>query len=151
MTVKIEPASIRDLDVLAKIERESFTVEAYTRWQLAFLLLSPGTIGFVARKDAETVGFIIGMKEKSGRETVGHIITIDVSPKHRRTGVGLQILDRLEQEFLAQGVTTVYLEVRVDNQAARRLYAKEGYSELEPLENYYDKGKHGLRMKKTLK
>jgi len=150
MTLRIEPASLKDLNVLAKIEKESFTSEAYTRMQLAFLLRSPNTISYVARKDAETVGFIIAMKEQYGKKTVGHIVTIDVSPKHRRTGVGLQLLDKLEKEFLAQGVKTIYLEVRADNQAARKLYGRKGYIEVEPLENYYDKGRHGLGMKKTL-
>jgi len=150
MTSKIEPASVKDLNVLVKIEKESFTSEAYTRLQLAFLLLSPSTISYVARKDAETVGFIIAMKEQYGKESVGHIVTIDVSPKHRRTGIGLQLLDKLEQEFLAQNVKTVYLEVRVDNEAARKLYSRKGYVEVGPLENYYDKGRHGLRMKKAL-
>ena len=151
MTNKIEPARFKDLDVLTKIEKECFTSEAYAREQLAFLLRSSDSLSFVARKDGEIVGFIIGMKKQYCKETVGHIVTIDVSSKHRRTGVGLQLLDKLEQEFLGQGVKTIYLEVRIDNQAARKLYARKGYSELEPLENYYDKGKHGLRMKKALK
>jgi len=62
MTLRIEPASFKDMDVLAKIEKESFTSEAYTRLQLAFLLRSPNTISYVARKDAKTVGFIIATK-----------------------------------------------------------------------------------------
>jgi ribosomal-protein-alanine N-acetyltransferase len=151
MTIKIEPAGLKDLDVLHSIERECFTSEAYTREQLAYLLGSPNALCFVAKDGSETVGFIIGMKENYGKITVGHIITIDVSSRHRRTGVGLQLLDKLEQEFLGKGVKTVYLEVRTDNRAARKLYAKKGYTELEPLEDYYAKGKHGLRMKKELK
>jgi ribosomal-protein-alanine N-acetyltransferase len=151
MAIVIEPASIQDLDVLHSIERICFTSEAYTREQIAYLLRSPKALCFVAKEHNEVVGFIIGMKENYGKITVGHVVTIDVTPKHRRAGVGLQLLDKLEQDFLGKNVKTVYLEVRTDNQAARKLYAKKGYRELEPLEDYYAKGKHGLRMKKEFK
>ena len=151
MAILIEPTSLKDLDMLNRIEKACFTSEPYTREQLAYLLKSPNAISLVAKEDNETAGFIIGMKENYGKTTVGHIVTIDVLPKHRRAGVGLQLLDKLEKEVVGEGVKTIYLEVRIDNQAARRLYAKKGYTELEPLENYYNKGKHGLRMKKEFK
>jgi ribosomal-protein-alanine N-acetyltransferase len=151
MAIRIELASLKDLEVLHSIERECFTSEAYTKEQLAFLLRNPNALCFVAKEDNEAVGFIIGMKENSGRIAVGHIVTIDVTPRHRRAGIGLQLLDKLEQEFLAKCVKTIYLEVRTDNKAARTLYAKKGYTELEPLEDYYAKGRHGLRMKKEFR
>ena len=151
MGIVIKPASLKDLDMLNKIEKACFTSEAYTRAQLAYLLKSPDVISFVARENVETVGFIIGMTENYAKTTVGHIVTVDVLPEHRREGAGLQLLDKLENEFAREGVKTIYLEVRIDNQAARRLYTKKGYSELESLENYYAKGRHGLRMKKELK
>ena len=151
MAIMIEPTSLKDLDVLNRIEKACFTSEAYAREQLAYLLRSPKAISLVAKEDNETVGFIIGMKENYGKTAVGHIVTIDVLPEHRRAGVGLQLLDTLEKEFIEQGVKTIYLEVRIDNQAARRLYAKKGYMKLEPLENYYSKGRHGLRMRKEIK
>jgi ribosomal-protein-alanine N-acetyltransferase len=151
MAMKIDFASLQDLDVLYRIEKECFASEAYTREQLAYLLKSPNAISLVAKEDNETVGFIIGMMENYGKTTVGHIVTIDVLPKHRRAGVGLQLLDKLEKEFVGQGVKTIYLEVRIDNQAARKLYARKGYMQLEPLENYYSTGRHGLRMKKEFK
>jgi ribosomal-protein-alanine acetyltransferase len=151
MAMKIDPASLKDLDAMYRIEKECFTSEAYTWERFAYLLKSPNAISLVAKEDNETVGFIIGMMENYGKTTVGHIVTIDVLPKHRRAGVGLQLLDKLEKEFVGEGVKTIYLEVGIDNQAARRLYAKKGYTELGPLENYYDKGRHGLRMKKEFK
>jgi ribosomal-protein-alanine acetyltransferase len=151
MAMKIDPASLKDLDVLYRIEKECFKSESYSREQLAYLLKSPSAVSLVAKEDNETVGFIVGMKENYGKTTVGHIVTIDVLPIHRREGVGLQLLDELEKEFARQDVKTIYLEVRIDNQVARRLYAKKGYTQLEPLKDYYNAGKHGLRMKKEFK
>jgi ribosomal-protein-alanine N-acetyltransferase len=151
MPLKIEQAKLGDLDALHRIERECFTSEAFTRKHIAYLLESPNAVSLVAKANHEIVGFIVGMIENIGRVTVGHVYTVDVASKHRRAGVGLRLLDELEHVFLERGVKTSYLEVRIDNKAARELYRKKGYAELEPLENFYAKGRHGLRMKKELK
>jgi ribosomal-protein-alanine N-acetyltransferase len=151
MPLKIEQAKLDDLDVLHRIEGECFTSEAFSKEHIAYLLGSPDAVSLVARADHEIVGFIVGMIENYGRVTVGHVYTIDVAIKHRRAGVGLRLLEELERVFLERDVKTSYLEVRTDNEAARELYRKKGYTELEPLENFYARGKHGLRMKKELK
>jgi len=151
MPLKIEQAKLNDLDVLHRIERECFTSEAFTREHISYLLESPDAVSLVAKANHEIVGFIVGIIENYGRVTVGHVYTIDVAPEHRRAGVGLRLLDELEHVFLERSVKTSYLEVRIDNKAARELYCKKGYAELESLENFYAKGRHGLRMKKELK
>jgi len=151
MPLRIEQAKLKDLNVLHRIESECFTSEAFSKEHIAYLLKSPNAVSLVARADHEIVGFIVGMIENYGRVTVGHVYTIDVAVKHRRVGVGLRLLDELERVFLERGVKTSYLEVRIDNKAARELYRKKGYTELEALENFYASGRHGLRMKKELK
>jgi len=151
MPLKIGKAKLNDLDALYRIERECFTLEAFTKEYIANLLESSNAVSLVAKVNDEIVGFIIGAVEHFGGIKVGHVYTIDVALKHRRTGVGLQLLEELEHMFLEKGVATSYLEVRIDNEAARQLYRKNGYIELEPLENYYAEGRHGLRMKKELK
>lgn len=151
MLLKIEQAKLNDLDALYRIEKECFTSEAFTKEYIANLLKSPNAVSLVAKTNHEIVGFIVGMIENYGRVKVGHVYTIDVAPKHRRVGVGLRLLDKLEHIFLENNVKTSYLEVRIDNKAARELYRKKGYAELEPLENFYARGRHGLRMKKELK
>jgi len=151
MPLKIEQAKLNDLDTLYRIEKECFTSEAFTREHIGYLLESPNAVSLVARANHEIFGFIVGMIENYGRVKVGHVYTIDVALKYRRAGVGLRLLDELEHVFLERGAKTSYLEVRIDNKAARELYRKKGYIELEPLENFYARGRHGLRMKKELK
>jgi len=151
MPLKIEQAKVTDLAALHRIEKECFTSEAFTKEHIAYLLESANAVSLVAKANHEIVGFIVGMIENYGRVTIGHVYTVDVAPKHRRTGVGLRLLNELEHIFLERGVKTSYLEVRIDNKAARELYRKRGYIELEPLENFYAKGRHGLRMKKELR
>ena len=150
MSLRIERAKVQDLDAMYKIEKECFTSEAYSKRQISHFVQSSNAVSFVAKRDNEIVGFIIGFIEKHDGITLGHVVTIDVLPKHRRIGMGVKLLDELEQIFLKKGVKISFLEVRIDNEAARELYRKKGYTDLEPLENYYAKGKHGLRMKKEL-
>jgi len=149
--VTARKASLRDLDELLKIEQECFTKEAFTKEQIEFLLRNPNGIAFLAQLQEEVVGFVIGEVENHGAIKTGHICTIDVAVKHRRRGVGLELLQEMENAFLQRGAEVCYLEVRVDNYEARRLYEKQGYIEMKALNDYYSRGGHGLRLVKQLK
>jgi len=148
MEIKIEKATIEDLDRLQKIERECFNEEAFSRERLAYLLETPNATDLKAKRNNKIVGFIIGLIKNRGMARIGQIFTLDVATEHRRTGIGFRLLNELERVFLENNVKTVYLEVRVDNEVALELYHKKGYFEIEPLQNYYSRGVHGFRMKK---
>lgn len=60
--------------------------------------------------------------------------TIGVDPGHRRRGLGALLLDDL---LSAAGRRRVLLEVRVDNTAARTLYASRGFVPLGVRRGYY--------------
>lgn len=149
LSITIQQATVNDLDTLYEIERECFTTEAFTKEQIAYLLQNPSAVSLVAKIDGETVGFIIGSTYR-GNKRIGHVYTIDVALKHRRKGIGLRLLNELEQIFVENGVETCYLEVRIDNVAARELYRKQGYIETGRLKGYYPMGTHGVQLKKKL-
>jgi ribosomal-protein-alanine N-acetyltransferase len=149
--VSTEPLDPEDLDELWRIERECFGEEAYSKQQLASMLGDKAAVNLIARVDGETAGFVAGVVEDFGSKLVGHVWTIDVAVKHRRKGVGMRLLRDIEAVFVSHNVEVVYLEVRADNQVARRLYETLGYREAETLEDYYSAGIHGLRMMKYLK
>lgn len=151
MVISTEPVNPDDLDDLWRIERECFTKEAYSRQQIASLLENQNAVDLVARVNGEIAGFVIGGIEDFRGRLVGHVYTIDVAVKHRRKGVGKQLLNDIEKVFVNHSVEVIYLEVRANNQAARRLYETQGYRAVEAMENYYSKGIHGLRMIKYLK
>jgi len=151
LSISVRQATKNDLDTLLTIERECFTAEAFTKEQIGHLLESARAVGLVAKVDNQVAGFTIGLVERHGKTKIGHVYTVDVAVKHRRTGIGLKLLGELERIFVERGAKTCYLEVRVDNQAARELYRKQGYIELEPLDNFYSLGIHGIRLRKELK
>jgi len=151
MQITVEEAGLGYLEELLRIERECFTREAFTKEQIGVLLSNPNAVGLLAKINGAIAGFIIGVVENYPTRKVGHIYTIDVAVKHRGRGVGAKLINEMEQIFLKRGAETSYLEVRVDNQTARRLYRKQGYVEMDSLHDYYSRGVHGLRLKKQLK
>ncbi len=150
MTIAIQRASTTDLETLSRIEQECFTVEAFSKRQIASLLITPASVNLLAKANEEVAGFVIGLLHDYGEVKLGHIVTIDVVPRYRRRGVGIKLLREVEKEFQKVGVGVCYLEVRVDNTAAKKLYKKLGYRGVEVLEDYYYRGGHGIRLEKTL-
>lgn len=150
MSVSIERASKTDLDSLHHIEQKSFTTEAWSRKQIALFLGSPGSVSLMAKVEDRIVGFVIGLTERHDGFRIGHIVTIDVLPEYRRKGIGMTLMESVEQEFRSLGVKVCYLEVRENNRVAMGLYRKAGYAEVGRLENYYSSGGHGVRLEKTL-
>ena len=149
MSVEIEGASIKHLDRLHEIEMECFEKEAFTKQQIAYLLTDYNSTGLIAELNGEIVGFAIAKIYKDKKSATGHILTIDVSPKHRRKGIGLRLLQEIERIFKDKGVRVCFLEAREDNIAALSLYRKFGYGEVGRLENYYGNA-HGVHLRKTL-
>ena len=149
MTVIVQDASVKCLERLYEIEKECFVEEAFTKKQIALLLTDYNSISLTARENEEIVGFIVGMVYPDGKAVNGHILTIDVSPSHRRRGIGQMLLQEMESIFAQKGVQACLLEVREGNVAAISLYHKLGYEDIGRLENYYGKA-HGIYLKKTL-
>ena len=149
MEIKIETASTRLLDRLYEIEEQCFDQEAFSKRQIAYLLTNYNSIALVAKANSDLAGFIIAQIEVEDDHLFGHIITINVSPKYRRKGIGTKMIKEIEIVLKQKGIRECQLEVREDNTAAIKLYQSLGYQKMGRLENYYGK-KHGLYLKKTL-
>jgi len=148
--IQIEDATLRMLDQLYEIERQSFKEEAFSKQQIRYLLTDFNAISLVAKIQGQIVGFIIGAIEAVQEQLVGHILTIDVATQYRRVGVAERLMRELEGMYRQKGIGEVLLEVRESNDAARALYGKLGYNVVSRLENYYGNA-HGLYLKKMLK
>lgn len=67
-----------------------------------------------------------------------HITTMTVDPAHRRQGLASRLLLELLREARARGASAATLEVRVNNRAAQRLYARFGFRPVGIRPNYYE-------------
>ena len=151
MSFSIRNATIDDLNNLVMIEAECFMNDAFTKNQLEYCLRSPDFVTLVALLDEAIIGFVTGSIKIMGGETAGHIYTLDIKQCHRERGFGGRLLDAFESVLAGKGIRTIYLEVRVDNVPARRLYSKRGYKPLRTLKNYYEPKVDGVMLRKTLK
>jgi ribosomal-protein-alanine N-acetyltransferase len=91
------------------------------------------------------VGFIVAHDGPTG-----HIITIDVLPTARRSGLGSLMLSAAEARLRAAGSLAVALEAAVDNVAALTFYKRHGYSVVKTWPRYYSNGVDALVLTKNL-
>jgi ribosomal-protein-alanine N-acetyltransferase len=94
---------------------------------------------------ARTEGLIVGYGGVWVIDHEAHITTLAVIPHYRRRRVGERLLVAMLNEAIMRSAHRISLEVRVGNTAARSLYMKYGFVELELRPNYYlDNGEDAL-------
>ena len=65
------------------------------------------------------------------------LMNIAVHPEARKKGLGKQLLRRMFQQGISEGVKTIWLEVRPSNLVARSLYRRGGFKEIARRPRYY--------------
>jgi [ribosomal protein S18]-alanine N-acetyltransferase len=119
---------------------------SYSRRELRDFVRHRGSFTLVATNEkAELQGFIVGHCGKTG-----HIVTIDVDPSARRSGVGSLLLRNAEDRIRASGCRAVGLETAVDNATALAFYKRHGYNVIRTWPRYYSTGVDALVLKKDL-
>jgi tRNA threonylcarbamoyl adenosine modification protein YeaZ/ribosomal-protein-alanine acetyltransferase len=82
---------------------------------------------------------------------VADIHTITVTDKHRRKGIGRELLKRMIDWARVKKADAIMLEMRLGNDQARPLYEHYGFVEISKRENYYGPGLTAVVMRKELK
>jgi ribosomal protein S18 acetylase RimI-like enzyme len=104
--------------------------EAYSSF-LRSQLEDPRILVLVAEKEGEVVGYIYSGVEGSDymalRGPAGVIYDIVVAPDHRGQGIGGRLLDATIAELKTRGAPRVVLSTAEKNEAAQRLFAREGF------------------------
>jgi [ribosomal protein S18]-alanine N-acetyltransferase len=126
--------AIRDRDTLAVVACESG---------------KSGTAG------AGTRGAITGFAIMEFGDERAHLVLLAVRPSHRRLGIGQRLLDWLLESASVAGMASIHLELRANNDAARRFYRAMNFYETVLVPGYYRSGegrKEGaLRMLRVLR
>jgi len=110
----------------------------------------------VAEEDGKLVGYIMCRIETnffslSSGGKKGHIISIAVLPEHQHKGIGEALLNEaLKNMKTIYHAKECYLEVRVSNLSAIRLYRKLGYYIKRTLHGYYADNESAYMMNKKL-
>jgi [ribosomal protein S18]-alanine N-acetyltransferase len=86
---------------------------------------------------AESGGAATGFSVLSFTDDFGEIESLAVHPAMRRQGIGRSLCERMLDHARQWGAARVLLEVRVTNEAARRLYGVLGFEERGLRKRYY--------------
>ncbi len=148
--VALRPMAHADLAAVTRLEGELFREEAWTEGMLAAEL--GGTAAdrhyLVAVAGDEVVGYA-GLLTPGGGQA--DVLTLAVAEGHWGQGIGAALLDELLAEAARRGCSEVFLEVRVDNDRAQRLYRGRGFTEIGLRRGYYQpSGTDALVMRHVL-
>ena len=105
------------------------------QWPPEVFLREPGdgTSILVAERAGEVIG-VIAARAAAGE---AEILNLAVLPPHRRRGLGRSLLEGAIARVRAGGATSVFLEVREGNPAARAFYATMGFIATGRRRGYY--------------
>lgn len=136
--VLIRPATLDDIAFIRTLEQQTDTAAHWSsrEYDALFSPDAPRRIVLVATDEpglAHLCGFVIA---RCGADE-WEIENVVVAGDQRRRGLGSALVSRLLHESRASGITSVLLEVRPSNVAARRLYEKTGFSEIGRRPGYY--------------
>ena len=121
--------------------------ENYTKYTFRYLLTAPNILSYkLITAEKQMVGFVF----ISVNNEIGHITTIGIAPEHRRRGLGEKLLDHIENTLRKKDVSSIYLEVRVSNSPAQKMYLKYGYEIIQKVTRYYHNGEDAYLMSKNL-
>ena len=134
--VVVRPMTADDLTVVMGIERASFTVP-WTLSTFTGLLARDTTRLWVAEVMGEVVGYAAVWMVADQAE----LGDLAVTESWRRCGVGRRLLETVLEGMVEAGIRELFLEVRVSNYAARRLYDEHGFREVGRRPGYYSKPK----------
>lgn len=141
MSIEIIQADLADSNQVASIIEivDSYAREAMgggapltsaVRGKLAAELDTvPGLVVFLALLDSEPVGVAVCFRGYSTfkAQPLLNIHDLAVLPKRRGRGLGRAMLKAIDDYAMASGCCKVTLEVREDNDGARRLYRDVGF------------------------
>ena len=135
MSVILRPMARVDLPAIARLEIALFGEEAWSADMLGSELAEePGRYYLVAADDGVIAGYA-GLLAPGGGQA--DVLTVGVAHAHWGQGIGTALVESLLAEAARRGCTEVFLEVRVDNDRAQRLYRRHGFTGVGIRRSYY--------------
>lgn len=142
-------ARLADADSIANLSRDLIEYGLNWRWtpvRVAASIRAANVNVLVASMHEEIAGFAI---MRYGDDDA-HLDLLAVAPPYRRSGIGRQMMEWLEECAIVAGIFNVDLEVRAGNEEAQLFYARMGYRTLVQLPGYYQGVEAALRMGRDL-
>lgn len=151
--MRTEPWQLRnsrrdDIDALVSLEERCFEIDRISRRSFRRWLDSPNKALIIAERAGTLLGYALVILRRKKR--LAWLYSIAVESSSRGTGLGCALLRASEKAALDAGRIGMCLEVRPNNEAAIRLYEKEGYHFWGRYDDYYEDHSFALRYGKHL-
>ncbi len=152
----LRPFKSTDLDQVMNINRRSLPENYSTYFFLDLHERFPATF-LVAEDKGLIAGYIMCRIETGapdfgllGFTKKGHVISIAVLPEYRRQGIAYALMKEAMGAMLRLKAKECFLEVRVSNTPAVKLYQKMGFKVTRTIQGYYANGEAAYKMTRKL-
>jgi ribosomal-protein-alanine N-acetyltransferase len=141
--VAVRQAEQADLLDVLRIERASFAQP----WPFSAFERSLDAPAFlVAERDNEVIGYVVADTIPNHGRDIGHIKDLAIKFDERGNGLGTRLLRQALSAMAVEGAASVKLEVRTNNQGAKRLYRRFGFQARRRVTSYYSDGEDAVIM-----
>jgi [ribosomal protein S18]-alanine N-acetyltransferase len=124
-----------DIDAVLPMEQALFGEESWSRQMLeGELAEQPLSRYYVVADDEGVISGYAGLMVAGAQADV---LTLAVAADRWGRGTGSALLEALLAEAERRGCAEVFLEVRIDNTRAQRLYRRYGFTEVGVRKGYY--------------
>lgn len=130
--IDILPMTHTHVSQIAQLEKQCFS-DPWSENSISSELSNELSLWLVAVDEEEVVGYV-------GSQSVppeADVMNLAVSTAYRRQGIAQNLLKELIHRLCEDGITSLALEVRLSNTAARCLYESFGFVEVGRRPKYY--------------
>ncbi len=117
---------------IAKMEAEIFP-DPWSERSVIDLICTEGAMCFSAVENDKVIAYVLGRIIAPE----GEIYRVAVRPEYRKRGIGYRLLDYAMKTSRGDGLEVTFLEVRVSNIPAIKLYTAYGFARAGVRKNYY--------------
>ena len=136
MSVVLRPIGHDDVHAVAAMEEALFGADAWSPEMLATeVTADPASRYYIVADDNGVIAGYGGLLAQRGGQA--DVLTLAVAEHRWGEGIGSALLDGLLTEAGRRGCTEIFLEVRVDNDRAQRLYRRRGFTDIGIRRAYY--------------
>lgn len=139
----------QDVDAVMEVERRCFE-SPWTPGQFRHELKVPFSRTVIAWDDVAQPSRIAGYVCRWGIRDEFSILNLAVDSAYRRQGLGRDLVNLILEEAGRAEATSVTLEVREKNDAARALYLSMGFAQTGLRKDYYARNDHAIIMTRAL-
>ena len=161
--MKIRRALQEDHLKIHKFTAECPPLENYPEHVYKIILRYFGNYCFIAEENGRIVAFVMGIIPQT-LESTYFLWDIGVDPSYQKQGIGVELLDEIENELRKLGFRRIEVTIDPVNIPSQKLFEKMGYQNISEkvgktiyvngnmaIEDYYSPGRHFMLYEKQIK